>query len=59
MGTWVEWTVDGVALAVVAAVAEVDGADGGGRAIPGSSEVDDDDDEDEDDDKGNLVAAKF
>ena len=59
MGTWVEWTVDGVALAVVAAVAEVDGADGGRRAIPGSSEVDDDDDEDEDDDKGNLVAAKF
>ena len=44
MGTWVELAVDGVAWAVAAAVAEVEGADGGGRAIPGLSEYDDDED---------------
>jgi hypothetical protein len=54
MGTWVGWTVGGEALAVVAAVAEVDGADGGGRAIPGSSELDDDDDDDEDEEDGKV-----
>jgi hypothetical protein len=43
METWVELAVDGVAWAV-AAVAEVEGADGGGRVIPGPSEYDDDED---------------
>ena len=44
METWVELAVDGVAWAVAAAVAEVEGADGGGRVIPGPSEYDDDED---------------
>ena len=62
MGIWVE--VGGVALAMVPAVAEVYGADGGGRAIPGSDDDDDDNDDDDDEeeeeeDKVDLDAANF